>query len=349
MVTLMETILLMVQTHMGHNRNITINMNSRKNKPSDRSLLFAKETAVGGIEYGLTTDDIIVSGTAIRSASLNSTVKPYICMPRNLRSDPTIGTFDPNNPRILVDNNTDTKIEILFFGEDHDETPVGCARMVNLVLSFLDPNGEIWYLMWGRRPRPGQSIPSPCASDVLVKRLSNLELDGVDDTDGKGDNPGISQWEFYTVAISPDFNGDGTPEPAGHYAYLYKDIGTTDANTTSLQFWGVVDVSIKGVIESLTEELIPPDSNCSCDFTKFESNGGNVNIKGSSFDADGDGWYQCDNCPDVYNSYQEDFDGDGVGDACDNCYYSSNPDQLDSDGDGVGDVCDAFPLDASRS
>lgn len=69
-----------------------------------------------------------------------------------------------------------------------------------------------------------------------------------------------------------------------------------------------------------------------------------------------------DNCPDVYNMDQADFDGDGLGDACDectdldgdgfgvpgfaantcpddNCPGIYNPDQTDSDGDGIGDAC----------
>jgi YVTN family beta-propeller protein len=47
-----------------------------------------------------------------------------------------------------------------------------------------------------------------------------------------------------------------------------------------------------------------------------------------------------DNCPDVSNDGQADFDLDLAGDACDNCASKSNGSQADTDADGTGDVCD---------
>ncbi|MBN2096830.1 thrombospondin type 3 repeat-containing protein [Candidatus Peregrinibacteria bacterium] len=79
---------------------------------------------------------------------------------------------------------------------------------------------------------------------------------------------------------------------------------------------------------------------------------------------------EMDNCVLVYNPFQEDYEGDGIGDECDgdiffegpgsepelpagededdddvdneldNCPDVENPDQLDTDGDGIGDACD---------
>jgi len=59
----------------------------------------------------------------------------------------------------------------------------------------------------------------------------------------------------------------------------------------------------------------------------------------TDYDADGVGM-ECDNCPDIYNINQSDFDADTVGDACDNCFYDYNPDQNDTDFDGIGNACE---------
>lgn len=52
-------------------------------------------------------------------------------------------------------------------------------------------------------------------------------------------------------------------------------------------------------------------------------------------DEDGDGIFQTDNCPNVYNPDQANLDYDSLGDVCD----------PDMDGDGVDDAIDPFPRD----
>jgi len=70
----------------------------------------------------------------------------------------------------------------------------------------------------------------------------------------------------------------------------------------------------------------------------FDKNGvGNA----CDFDSDGDRYpdYR-DNCPSISNRHQKDKDGDKVGDKCDNCPHIANRDQKDIDKDGIGDICD---------
>jgi hypothetical protein len=60
-------------------------------------------------------------------------------------------------------------------------------------------------------------------------------------------------------------------------------------------------------------------------------------------DRDGDGVLDSnDNCADVVNASQRDFDMDGSGDECDLCPHVANA-IADTDGDLIGDACDPRP------
>jgi hypothetical protein len=61
-------------------------------------------------------------------------------------------------------------------------------------------------------------------------------------------------------------------------------------------------------------------------------------------DSDDDGVFDVDdNCLIAFNPEQEDDDLDEIGEACDNCPGFHNPLQEDFDLDGIGDVCDQDP------
>lgn len=73
---------------------------------------------------------------------------------------------------------------------------------------------------------------------------------------------------------------------------------------------------------------------------QFNFDGADDGGDACDIDDDNDDWEDVyDNCPLAVNSDQEDADGDRVGDVCDNCLIMANPNQEDIDGDGVGDLC----------
>ena len=119
---------------------------------------------------------------------------------------------------------------------------------------------------------------------------------------------------------------------------------TLDADSDGLGNNSDEDDDNDGVIDA--NDAFPLDPNETVD-TDSDGAGDNSDAlpfdAGETFDQDYDGvGDNSDNCINVVNTFQEDLDGDGLGDACDSVF---NP---DPDGDGYT-YNDLFPFDASEA
>jgi thrombospondin type 3 repeat protein len=141
---------------------------------------------------------------------------------------------------------------------------------------------------------------------------------------------------------------------------------STGAQTVALNSAGVAKIQewVNGQGSNYGFLIAPIANTSSTDGIAFSSRESSskpvleVTYAGASTDTDGDGVDDStDNCPDVSNPNQEDFDSDGIGDACgdppppndgdedgvadaqDNCPTVANPNQEDFDNDGTGDAC----------
>jgi hypothetical protein len=199
-----------------------------------------------------------------------------------------------------------------------------------------------------------------------------------------GDNfvPNLPVFDFEVNQRNIDGNGDGNAI-VDMGAYEFLNITPASTTTTTVSFDtdgdGVTDAFDKCPAISNPQQLdadvdgigdvCDPTPGCGgCGVPLCEDQ------VGTYTDTDGDNWAdQIDNCPNVYNPFRLDADGDGIGDVCDptpgcgagcgqvlcegqvdtdrdsfpdnvdNCPTMCNRFQLDADGDGLGDVCDPTP------
>jgi len=192
---------------IGRNRNISMDFNTHNKKDSIRTLHFP-------------------SGFPTPQWPANN------CLPilDNRLTAPT----GPDPEITLAAKDAELSIK----GEDHDDTPVGCSRAVNAVLTVKDDNGETWFIYFGNNiGGGGTNLRAPCGDDVIVERLSNADFDG----DGELN----SQWSFSTSGLG----------------YVYRDNRPPHGPT---EFWGALSLPFSGTITSLSNEP-EPDGSC-CDF-----------------------------------------------------------------------------------
>jgi hypothetical protein len=241
---------------------------------------------------------------------------------------------------------------------------------------YVDP--QDWLLAEDRLGFPGrygrnfQNPPDPKGDfGSQPARLQNLA--GLTNTPNAGNdyggvhsNSGILNKAHYLIATGDAFNGQpGFANVAmgrsrmGTLAFytmrlLPSSATFQDARAQSIQVafvfaWygllGFVPSDVCAVTNGFAAvEIGPGDFNCD-------------GIDDAFVDPDGDFIPSpSDNCPNVWNPKQADWDQDGVGDFCDldfdndgrpdandNCPSTPNWNQQDTDQDGVGDACDLCP------
>ncbi|MCU0229909.1 MAG: thrombospondin type 3 repeat-containing protein, partial [Acidobacteria bacterium] len=180
---------------------------------------------------------------------------------------------------------------------------------------------------------------------------------------------GCCDWGELEISWDGGWSWQWIDGPAGDISWFGWDRRTIDISglagqTVSLRWtlvgryepnpgWYIDDFAIVGI--PVTVDFLDPDADADEDglSNRAERERGTDPF---SSDTDGDGVPDpSDNCPTEPNSYQEDSDGDGTGDACDdtdgdgvpdardNCRTQPNPLQANQDGDPLGDACDLCP------
>lgn len=220
------------------------------------------------------------------------------------------------------------------------------AADISAMTQYLDNGGNLFLTGQGLANEL-HNEDSAFLEDYLHARAGinffNLKHEGVDGSpigDGlrvryaSGTNQEFT-WSQMIEVVSPGdtaFNFEGGGPSALSYSGSYRVVFFNwgyEAISNGFSSYNDRDTVLANILYFLTDWTPPP-----C-----------VDSDGDGFGDPGHPENRCpdDNCPSVYNPYQYDFDGDGVGDSCDNCIYAANPNQQDGDSDGVGDDCDNCP------
>jgi Zn-dependent metalloprotease len=194
----------------------------------------------------------------------------------------------------------------------------------------------------------------------FVRNIASPEVGHIDQLDGAGTgeagykNSGIPSRAAYLTAVGGThtfYIGIGLGREK--MAHLYYGVMT--ALPATAQFIDARNLAVSIATQHFTQEEVCVVKNAWATVGVGEADVGCDGIPDPDVtDTDEDHKIDAqDNCPEIYNPQQKDYDHDGIGDECDpdddndtvqdiedNCPWVKNTDQSDVDNDGAGDQCE---------
>ncbi len=159
-----------------------------------------------------------------------------------------------------------------------------------------------------------------------------------------GANPSLAY--FFTRELTG--TSDKEPQDAGHALFNTKEDALHFTNNNLYNLYGDPSLSINTYYDGRDSDgdgIRDSFDNCPNVKNQEQADWNYNNIGNACEDSDKDGFLDIDdNCPAIPSLDLSDSDDDGVGDLCDNCPFTPNSDQINSDTDEIGDACDNCPL-----
>ena len=230
-------------------------------------------------------------------------------------------------------------------------------------ITFDSGGNELWHAnewaelaVWGGH---SEAIALDASGNTYVTGLlSNYETHS-DYVTVKYDATGTRLWDVrYVTSANDSAQAIGLDADRNVYitGWVYgsgEDYGTIAYDTDGNELWTAFYNGPPGNADDLAYDLAVDQEG-----TVYVTGGSVGSGTGSDYatikyvpDPDSDGIPGgSDNCPEVFNPFQENTDtttdppGDSYGDACDNCPAVANEGQVNSDADSYGDACDNCPL-----
>lgn len=208
-----------VGVKIGRDQNISIGLAMQK-KPAIRFVQVEPQFPTVGAVESVFPNCV----DCAPSGAVYTSERPVIANQR-------LGAASPQGSAVNTGNTM-----LLIYGLNFDDMPPNAVRHVSARLTFSDDNATVWGLYLGARIFPGGYKYAPHGSCMVVQRLANVG--------------GKARWRFYT---EPQAVANAGQTEYWHVGYLYKGFSSPPV------FAGVVNLSLSGTIESLSDE--PPPSN----------------------------------------------------------------------------------------